>query len=153
TGTPIAIIIKNEDSKSVDYDHLENTFRPSHADFTYFKKYGNRDHRGGGRSSARETAARVAAGAIAKMMLKQKGVVITAFTSSVGTIDFKFDWNNFSTPSKADIESNVVRCPDSKLAVEMVEHIKSVRKKGDSCGGVISCIIDNVPVGLGEPVF
>lgn len=153
TGAPIAIILKNEDTRSGDYDHLENAFRPSHADFTYHKKYGSRDHRGGGRSSARETAARVAAGAIAKLILARENIKITAFTSSIGILDYNIDWNNFTTPSETDIESNPVRCPDNELANKMVEYIKTVRKKGDSCGGRISCIVENVPAGLGEPVF
>ncbi len=153
TGTPIALVIPNEDQKSKDYDHNKDIFRPSHADFTYQSKYGIRDHRGGGRSSARETAARVAAGAIAKLFLKQKGVEIFAHVSSVGTIDAP----NVELSSLSALleirESNIARCADPATANEMIEFIDSVRKAGDTVGGKVSCIIRNCPVGLGEPVF
>jgi len=153
TGTPIALVIPNEDQKSKDYDHNKDIFRPSHADFTYQSKYGIRDHRGGGRSSARETAARVAAGAIAKLFLKQKGVEIFAHVSSVGTIDAP----NVELSSLSDLleirESNIARCADPATANEMIEFIDSIRKAGDTVGGKVSCIIRNCPVGLGEPVF
>ena len=148
TGTPIGFIIVNKDQKSKDYSHIQNTYRPSHADFVYDKKYGFRDYRGGGRSSARETVVRVVAGSIAKMLLKD--VKINAFVSSVGEITY--DYQN----SKIDfdkIEDSIVRCPDDKKSDEMINLIKSIKKNGDTVGGVISCIISGVPVGLGEPVF
>ena len=148
TGTPIGFIIVNKDQKSKDYSHIQNSYRPSHADFVYDKKYGFRDYRGGGRSSARETVVRVVAGSIAKMLLKD--VKIYAFVSSVGEITY--DYQN----SKIDfdkIEDSIVRCPDEKKSDEMINLIKSIKKKGDTVGGVISCIISGVPVGLGEPVF
>ena len=148
TGTPIGFIIVNKDQKSKDYSHIQNSYRPSHADFVYDKKYGFRDYRGGGRSSARETVVRVVGGSIAKMLLKD--VKINAFVSSVGEITY--DYQN----SKIDfdkIEDSIVRCPDEKKSDEMINLIKSIKKKGDTVGGVISCIISGVPVGLGEPVF
>ena len=148
TGTPIGFIIPNADQKSRDYDHIKDKFRPSHADFTYAKKYGNRDYRGGGRSSARETASRVVAGAIAKQLIKP--MRITAFTSSVG--DLKLD-KNYNELDFSLIESNPVRCPDLDLAKEMESYIKGIRKQGDTIGGIVTCVIQNVPVGLGEPVF
>lgn len=148
TGTPIGFIIENVNQKSRDYSHIEDTYRPSHADYTYDRKYGNRDYRGGGRSSARETACRVAAGAIAKQLLP--GVRITAFVSSVGELKLqqKYDSLDFS-----EIEKNPVRCPDPQMAKKMETYIKSVRKQGDTVGGTITCVIENLPVGLGEPVF
>ena len=148
TGTPIAFQINNADQKSKDYDHIKEVFRPSHADFTYEKKYGVRDYRGGGRSSARETAARVVAGAIAKQLLGD--IKIHAYTSSVGTLALD------KSPSEIDFsltETNPVRCPDTGLASEMEAYIKQVRKQGDTVGGVVGCFIQNVPIGLGEPVF
>ena len=148
TGTPIGFIIVNKDQKSKDYSHIQNSYRPSHADFVYDKKYGFRDYRGGGRSSARETVVRVVAGSIAKMLMKD--VKINAFVSSVGEITY--DYQN----SKIDfdkIEDSIVRCPDEKTSDEMINLIKSIKKNGDTVGGVISCIISGVPVGLGEPVF
>lgn len=148
TGTPIAFQIKNNNSKSADYDVYKNVFRPSHADYTYFKKYGIRDHKGGGRSSARETASRVVAGAVAKQIIKN--VSITAYVSSVGSC--KLD-KNYKELDFNLIETNNVRCPDVEVAKAMTELIKSVKKKGDTIGGVITCVIQNVPVGLGEPVF
>lgn len=153
TGTPIAILIPNEDQKSKDYDHNKDIFRPSHADFTYQAKYGIRDHRGGGRSSARETAARVAAGAIAKLFLQQYAVEILAHVSSVG----KLNASQINFVSAQEFiekrESNLVRCADIAIADEMIELIDSVRKDGDTIGGKITCTIKNCPVGLGEPVF
>jgi len=153
TGTPIALVIPNEDQKSKDYDHNKDIFRPSHADYTYQSKYGIRDHRGGGRSSARETAARVAAGAIAKLFLKQKGVEIFAHVSAVGKINAP----NVEPLPLSELleirESNIARCADPATANEMIEFIDSVRKAGDTVGGKVSCIIRNCPVGLGEPVF
>lgn len=153
TGTSLALLIPNEDQRSKDYDHNKDIFRPSHADYTYQEKYGIRDYRGGGRSSARETAARVAAGAIAKLFLKQKGVEIFAHVSSAGPIDAP----NLPSEDLSRLleirESNIVRCADPATANEMIELIDSVRKDGDTIGGKVSCIIRNCPVGLGEPVF
>lgn len=153
TGTPIAIIIPNEDQRSKDYSHIKDKFRPSHADFTYQAKYGIRDYRGGGRSSARETAARVAAGAVAKLFLKQHGVEIFAHVSGVGTLDLPApDYSDVSTLLKLR-ESNIVRCVDTIAADKMISLIDKVRKNGDTIGGRISTVIKNAPVGLGEPVF
>ena len=148
TGTPIGFIIVNKDQKSKDYDHIKNIFRPSHADFVYQKKYGIRDYRGGGRSSARETACRVVAGSIAKQILND--ISFKAFVSRVGDVSISSD---FSKVNFENIEKNPVRCPDLKKAKEMENLIKSVRKEGDTIGGIVSCIIKNVPVGIGEPVF
>lgn len=153
TGTPIAIIIPNEDQKSKDYDHNKGTFRPSHADFTYQSKYGIRDHRGGGRSSARETAARVAAGALAKLFLKQLGIEVVAHVSSVGFIDAPLTEVNNADEFVKLRESNIVRCADAETAEEMINLIDSIRKEGDTIGGKVTCFIKNCPVGLGEPVF
>ncbi|MCJ8209082.1 chorismate synthase [Mucilaginibacter sp. RS28] len=153
TGTPIAMIIPNEDQRSKDYSHNTDVFRPSHADYTYHTKYGIRDHRGGGRSSARETAARVAAGAVAKLMLKAYGIEVFAHVSSVGKIDAP---NVDITNADAFIEQreqNIVRCVDPATAEEMISFIDGVRKQGDTVGGKVSCYITNCPVGLGEPVF
>ena len=153
TGTPIAILIPNEDQRSKDYSHISDKYRPSHADYTYQMKYGIRDYRGGGRSSARETAARVAAGAIAKLFLKQHGIEIFAHVSGVGDIEAP----NFDTKDLSALlsirESNIARCADPATAHEMIEFIDGVRKSGDTVGGRISAIIRHVPVGLGEPVF
>lgn len=148
TGAPIGFVIENTNQKSKDYSHIKDTYRPSHADFTYDKKYGNRDYRGGGRASARETASRVVAGAIAKQLLSE--VKITAYVSGVGTLQLN------KKPSELQfdtIENNPVRCPDPEMAVAMENYIKDVRKQGDTVGGVVSCIIKNIPIGLGEPVF
>lgn len=150
TGTPIAFVIWNENQHSSDYDHLKEVYRPSHADFTYQQKYGIRDHRGGGRSSARETASRVVAGAIAKLALKNHGIEITAFTSQVGHIAMT---QTFETADLSLIENNVVRCPQAEVAEQMIEYIKELKKEGDSIGGIISCVIKGVPVGVGEPIF
>lgn len=150
TGTPIGFIIANEDAKSKDYEHIKNLYRPSHADFTYDAKYGIRDHRGGGRSSARETAVRVVAGAIAKLLLKHWGIKIQAYVSQVGTIRLE---KNYAELDLKQSEKNIVRCPDPKLAARMIKEIESVRKAGDTIGGCISCVAQHVPVGLGEPVF
>ncbi len=149
TGAPIALWIANTNQKSKDYNHLEQTFRPSHADYSYFAKYGVRDHKGGGRSSARETAARVAAGAIAKMLLSHFGVQIQGFVYSVGHISL----NASSTIDYAEIEQNLVRCPNSEVAASMVDYIGQIKKEGNTVGGTVKCVIDGVPVGLGEPVF
>ncbi|MBD3580970.1 chorismate synthase [Flavobacterium selenitireducens] len=148
TGTPIGFIIPNTDQKSHDYSHIKDQYRPSHADYVYEKKYGLRDYRGGGRSSARETASRVVAGAIAKQFLGD--IEIHAFTSSVGDIfiDKPYQALDFSK-----IESNDVRCPDAATAEKMEAYIREIRKQGDSVGGTVTCVIRNVPIGLGEPVF
>lgn len=147
TGMPIAFEIKNADQKSKDYSHIKDKFRPSHADFTYDKKYGHRDYRGGGRSSARETVSWVAAGAIAKQIIHFTN--IQAYTYSIGELSLDEDKHYDLSLT----ESNIVRCPDQKIADKMVEYIKDIRKQGDTIGGQIKCIIDNVPIGLGDPVF
>ena len=148
TGTPIGFLIHNTNKKSKDYSHIKDVYRPSHADYTYDKKYGVRDYRGGGRSSARETASRVVAGAIAKQMLAS--MKINAFTSSVGDIfiDKPYQELDFSK-----IESNAIRCPDEATAAKMISKVEEIKKQGDTIGGTITCVIQNVPVGLGEPVF
>jgi chorismate synthase len=150
TGSPIAMIIPNDDQKSGDYSHIKDSYRPSHADYTFEVKYGHRDYRGGGRSSARETAARVAAGAVAKLFLNHFGITINAWVSQVGAIGMPYPPNNIEYGL---IESNDVRCPDPKLADEMIQLIKQIRKDGDTIGGSVTCNITGVPVGLGEPVF
>lgn len=150
TGTPIGLVIMNTDQKSKDYSHIADKFRPSHADYTYFEKYGIRDYRGGGRSSARETAARVAGGAIAKMLLKHYGISVQAYVSQVG------DMNVGKTYQELDLaqtEENIVRCPDPVMAEKMIEYIDEVRKSRDTVGGIVSCVAQGVPPGLGEPVF
>ncbi len=153
TGTPISLLIPNEDQRSKDYGHNVDVYRPSHADYTYDAKYGIRDHRGGGRSSARETAARVAAGAIAKLLLKEKEIEIFAHVTAVGQINApNFNSNNL-TEALAIREENIVRCADPATAIQMIDFIDSVRKDGDTVGGKISCIVKNCPAGLGEPVF
>ena len=153
TGTPIMMLIPNEDQRSKDYSHNTDVYRPSHADYTYDAKYGIRDHRGGGRSSARETAARVAAGAIAKLLLKHHGIEIFAHVSSVGKIVAP----NLSGDTIENLltirEENIVRCADPATANQMIDFIDEVRKDGDTVGGKINCIVRNCPVGLGEPVF
>jgi len=148
TGTPIGFVIHNTNQKSKDYSHIKDVYRPSHADYTYDKKYGVRDYRGGGRSSARETASRVVAGAIAKQMLAT--IKINAFTSSVGDIfiDKPYQDLDFSK-----IESNAIRCPDEATAKQMIAKVQEIKKQGDTIGGTITCVLQNVPVGLGEPVF
>ena len=148
TGTPIGFIIRNTNQKPADYSEYKDTFRPSHADYTYQQKYGNRDYRGGGRSSARETASRVAAGAIAKQIIPN--VKINAFVSSVGDIfiDKSYQQLDFSLT-----ETNDVRCPDLASAEKMQTYIKQIKKQGDTVGGTITCVLQNVPIGLGEPVF
>ena len=150
TGTPIAIVIKNKDQKSKDYSHISESFRPSHADYTYQEKYGIRDYRGGGRSSARETAARVAAGAVAKLMLKKLGIQISAYVSQVGALNVNKSYQELDLTL---VENNIVRCPDQKVAEEMIDLIDQTRKQGDTIGGIVSCVIQNTPIGLGEPVF
>jgi chorismate synthase len=153
TGTPIAMIIPNEDQRSKDYGHNVDVFRPSHADYTYQTKYGIRDHRGGGRSSARETAARVAAGALAKLLLKTQGIEIVAHVSSVGRIDAPNVFIEDTDEFIAEREKNIVRCADPATAEEMIAFIDDIRKQGDTVGGKVSCYIKNCPVGLGDPVF
>lgn len=149
-GTPIAFQILNCDSKPNDYAHIKDTYRPSHADYTYDVKYGIRDYRGGGRSSARETIARVVAGAIAKQILMGLGVETYAYVSAVGEIEMKRTYQEIDL---AKIDSTIVRCPDESVATEMISYIDRVRKEGDTVGGVITGVALNVPVGLGEPVF
>ncbi|WP_108804436.1 chorismate synthase [Aquimarina sp. Aq107] len=148
TGTPIGFVIKNANQKSKDYSHIKDSYRPSHADYTYDQKYGLRDYRGGGRSSARETASRVVAGAIAKQVLS--GISFNAYVSGVGSI--KLDKSHTELDFSLT-ESNIVRCPDPQKAEEMEQYIKQIRKEGDTVGGLVSCAISGVPVGLGEPVF
>ncbi|MBT3444241.1 MAG: chorismate synthase [Flavobacteriaceae bacterium] len=148
TGVPIGFAIFNTNQKSRDYDHIKDQYRPSHADKVYDDKYGVRDYRGGGRSSARETASRVVAGAIAKQFLSD--IKFTAYVSAVGEIELDKPYQSFDFNT---IEQNPVRCPDPQKAIEMEEYIKQIRKEGDTVGGIISCVIQNVPVGLGEPVF
>jgi chorismate synthase len=150
TGTPIAFIIWNQNQHSRDYDHLKEVYRPSHADFTYQQKYGIRDYRGGGRSSARETASRVVAGAIAKIVLKQLGISISAYTSQVGPIAVTLPQEEIDLSLT---ENNIVRCPQQDVAEKMIEYIAGLKKEGDSTGGIISCVIQGVPVGWGEPIF
>lgn len=149
-GTPIGFTIPNKDQRSKDYSNLENIYRPSHADYTYDKKYGIRDVRGGGRSSARETACRVVAGAIAQQILATKGLKITACVKAIGTLQLD------ELPTKLikqEVEASEVRCPDPQLTQEMVAAIMKVKKEGDSLGGIIHCQIEGVPPGIGEPVF
>ena len=150
TGMPIAFMVKNENQHSSDYDNLKDVFRPSHADFTYFSKYGIRDYRGGGRSSARETIARVVGGAIAKLFLKKLNIDIKAYTSQVGNIALEKDYTRYDL---SKIEDTAVRCPDPEKAEEMIALINEVKSKGDTIGGIITCVVKGTPVGLGEPVF
>ncbi len=150
TGTPIHLLIWNKDQRSKDYSHIKDKFRPSHADFTYQSKWGHRDYRGGGRSSARETAARVAAGAIAKLLLRKEGIDVRAYVSSVGNLKLDKSYKELDLKT---IENNPVRCPDQEMAARMETYIKQIRKEGDTIGGVINGVALNVPVGLGEPAF
>jgi chorismate synthase len=150
TGTPIALVIFNEDQRSKDYGHIADKFRPSHADYTYSTKYGNRDYRGGGRSSARETAARVAAGAIAMGILRNEGVQIYSYVSQIGKLKLDKDYTELDL---SKIDENAVRCPDPEMAEKMFNYVDEVRKAGDSVGGVITGLIKGVPAGWGEPVF
>lgn len=149
TGMPITIVIENQDQRSKDYSHIAGSFRPSHADYTYESKYGIRDYRGGGRSSARETAARVAAGAVAKLLLKENDVRIQAYVSQVGEVRAP----HFESLDLSKTEDNIVRCPDPGTAEKMIALIDEVRLARDTIGGVVTCVVQNVPVGLGEPVF
>lgn len=150
TGMPIGFIVENENQRSGDYTNIKDAFRPSHADYTYTAKYGIRDYRGGGRSSARETLARVVAGAFARQVLAQLGIKIFAYTSQVGSIALDKDYHKYDF---AQIETNAVRCPDARKAEEMIDFIARVKKDGDTVGGVITGVIQGMPVGLGDPVF
>lgn len=150
TGTPVSMVIRNTDQKSKDYSHIAQSYRPSHADFTYQEKYGIRDYRGGGRSSARETAARVAAGALAKLALKELGIEVKAYVSQVGEIKTE---KSYAQLDLTKTEENIVRCPDQAKAEEMIAFIDGVRKNGDTVGGIVTGVVTGTPVGLGEPVF
>lgn len=150
TGQPIGFIVRNQNQHSDDYENLRNVFRPSHADFTYWQKYGIRDHRGGGRSSARETISRVVAGAFAKLVLRELGITIQAYTQQVGDIALTGTYNDYDLDQT---ESNDVRCPDSATAQRMADLIGKVKAEGDTIGGVIACVVKGCPIGLGEPVF
>lgn len=150
TGTPIGFIVRNRNQQSKDYDSIANLFRPSHADYTYYNKYGIRDYRGGGRASARITLSRVVAGALAKLVLKQKGISITAYTSQVGNITLDKDYQKYDFSL---IESNPVRCPEPEKAKEMEALIAEMKREGDTIGGIVTCVIKGCPVGLGEPEF
>ena len=150
TGTPIGFIIRNENQHSADYDNLRDVFRPSHADYTYYNKYGIRDHRGGGRASARETAARCVAGAFAKIALQTQGISVKAYTSQVGAIALPGTYKDYDLDAT---ERNAVRCPDPATAEKMAALIKSVKAEGDTIGGIITGVITGVPVGVGEPAF
>ncbi|MBE50117.1 MAG: chorismate synthase [Flavobacteriales bacterium] len=150
TGTPIGFIVKNKDVKSSDYNNLKNVFRPSHADFTYKNKYGIRDFRGGGRSSARETVSRVVAGSIAQQLLKEIGVDICAYVSKVGSVKVIKHYKDLDL---SQVDSNVVRCPDADKAKDMIKLISTMQESGDTIGGEIRCVVNGVPVGWGEPVF
>lgn len=150
TGCPIGFIVRNTNQHSNDYDNMRDLFRPSHADYTYHQKYGIRDHRGGGRSSARITISRCVGGALAKMVLRQMGISIHAYTSQVGNIALDRDYRKYDLDA---IESNIVRCPDAKKAKEMEDLITEVKREGDTIGGVITCVIKGCPAGLGEPEF
>ena len=150
TGCPIGFAIWNTNQHSNDYDNMKDVFRPSHADYTYTQKYGIRDHRGGGRSSARETISRVVGGALAKLALRQLGIRITAFTSQVGP--YKLD-KDYTAYDLSRIEENPVRCPDPEMARQMSDYILKIKGEGDTIGGVISCVVQGCPVGLGEPAF
>ncbi|KAM3089976.1 chorismate synthase [Phormidesmis sp. 146-35] len=149
-GTPIAILVRNKDQRSQDYSEMANTYRPSHADATYDAKYGIRNWQGGGRSSARETIGRVAAGAIAKKILRELGVEIIAYVKRIQELEGAIDPN---TVTLEQVESNIVRCPDAECADRMVDLIEQIGKQGDSVGGVVECVARHVPKGLGEPVF
>lgn len=150
TGCPIGFVVWNTNQHSNDYDNMRDVYRPSHADYTYTQKYGLRDHRGGGRSSARETISRVVGGALAKLALRQLGVSITAFTSQVGTIALEKDYTAYDL---SQTEQNPVRCPDPPTAERMAEYIGRVKEAGDTVGGVITCVIQGCPIGLGQPAF
>lgn len=150
TGSPIGFLVWNKNQHSSDYSEMQSVYRPSHADYTYKLKYGIRDYRGGGRSSARETIARVVGGALAKTALRQLGMHITAFTSQVGSIRLEKDYREYDFSL---IDTNPVRCPDPDIAREMEEYIYKIKGEGDTIGGVVTCVIQGVPIGLGQPVF
>lgn len=150
TGTPISVLIRNQDQKSKDYSHIADKFRPSHADYTFHAKFGVRDYRGGGRSSARETVARVAAGAIAKLLLKEHGISTLSYVSQVGCLQLQKTYDQLDL---TQIEDNIIRCPDPEAAAAMIELIDKTRKNRDTIGGIITGVIQGVPAGLGEPVF
>ena len=150
TGCPIGFVVRNTNQHSGDYDNMRQLFRPSHADYTYYYKYGIRDHRGGGRSAARVTISRCVAGALAKLALRQLGMEITAYTSQVGTITLDRDYKKYDLSL---VESNAVRCPDAEKAAEMIRLIEEVKAQGDTIGGVITCVVKGCPAGLGEPEF
>lgn len=150
TGTPIGFVVENTNQHSGDYDNIADVFRPSHADYTYYSKYGIRDHRGGGRSSARETISRVVGGALAKLVLRREGITVTAYVSQVGHIVLG---QQYTSLDLSHIEDNIVRCPDPQVAQQMIELIEQVKAGKDSIGGVITCVIKGAPVGLGEPCF
>lgn len=150
TGCPIGFLVRNTNQHSKDYENVRNVYRPSHADYTYSMKYGLRDHRGGGRSSARETISRCVGGAFAKLALRQLGIDVVAYTSQVGNIALERDYRKYDLSA---IESNIVRCPDAEKAAEMEKLILEVKNDGDTIGGVITCVIKGCPIGLGEPAF
>ena len=150
TGHPIGFTIENTNQKSTDYEHIKDTFRPSHADYTYQEKYGMRDYRGGGRSSARETACRIVGGTIAKLYLKHLNVSIQAYVSQVGHIKLEKTYQELDL---SKTEESIIRCPDAATAYKMVSYIEDIRKEGDTIGGIVSCVINGTPIGLGEPVF
>jgi chorismate synthase len=150
TGMPIAVMVRNHDQRSEDYEHLKDVYRPSHADYTYEQKYGMRDYRGSGRASARETVARVIAGAFAKMMLAQEGIIIQAYVSQVAHIKVAKPYTELDLTAT---EKSIVRCPDEQVAQQMITLIDQMKQEGDSVGGSITCVIKGSPVGLGEPVF
>jgi len=150
TGTPLAFVVRNTDAKSKDYQHLQQAFRPSHADYTYAEKYGIRDYRGGGRSSARETVSRVFSGAVAKLLLNRNEIQVSGYTSQIGKVILE---KLYLELDLGRVESNAVRCPDPEIADRMIKEVKDAQAAGDTLGGIISCVIKNVPVGLGEPVF
>ena len=150
TGTSIAFIIRNNNNHSADYENLRNVYRPSHADYVYTAKYGVRDHRGGGRSSARETAVRVCAGALAQLVLKEHGIEICAYTSRVGDIELP---GSYEEHDLSAVDSNVVRCPNAQVAARMEQLILDVKREGDTVGGVVTCVVKGAPVGLGEPLY
>lgn len=150
TGAPIGFLVRNENQHSSDYDNLREVFRPSHADYTYYRKYGIRDHRGGGRSSARETLSRCVGGALAKLALRQYGISITAYTSQVGPIALPGTYEDYDL---ATAEQNPVRCPDGAMAEEMARLILEMKGVGDTIGGIASCVVKGCPAGLGEPAF
>jgi chorismate synthase len=150
TGTPLAFLIRNKDQRSTDYDHLKQAYRPSHADYTYEAKYGIRDHRGGGRASARETVVRVVAGAVAKLMLQQEGIEITGYVSRIGQVEVAKSYVNMNLSLS---QKSPVRCPDPEASEAMVRHLDEVSKEGDTLGGTVTCIVSGIPAGLGEPVY